>query len=241
MPANRSDKSTGQQLFIVIKDNVKLNRGGSVMNLNPKIFLALILSLCALLPVPVGAHCDTLDGPVIKAAQKALDTGDPNLVLIWIQEKDEPQIKEAFNKTLTVRKLSPEAKDLADMYFFETLVRVHRAGEGASYTGLKPAGLDLGPAVPAADKALETNSSDDLVKLLTDAVQNGTIEEFEKAISKKDFSPDNVEAGREYIEAYVPFIHYVERIYEAAAAPVEGHYLETEQLEEEEAHESISN
>lgn len=239
MPTNRSDKSTRQQLFIVIKYNIKFNRGGSVMNLNPKIFLALILSLCALLLAPAGAHCDTLDGPVIKAAQKALDTEDPNLVLIWIQEKDEPQIKEAFDKTLVVRKLSPEAKDLADMYFFETLVRVHRAGEGASYTGLKPAGLDLGPAVPAADKALETNSSDELVKLLTDVVQNGTMEEFEKAISKKDFSPDDVEAGREYVEAYVPFIHYVERIYEAAAAPIEGHYLETEQLEEEEAQENI--
>ena len=103
--------------------------------------LALILSLCILL-VPAGAHCDTLDGPVVTAAKEALDTGDANPVLIWVQEKDEAQIREAFNKTLSVRKLSPETKDLADMYFFETLVRVHRAGEGASYTGLKPAGLD---------------------------------------------------------------------------------------------------
>ncbi len=115
--------------------------------------LALILSLCILL-VPAGAHCDTLDGPVVVAAQKALDTGDVNPVLIWVQEKDEAQIREAFNKTLSVRKLSPEANDLADMYFFEMLVRVHRAREGAPYTGLKPAGLDRG-AVGAADKALE--------------------------------------------------------------------------------------
>ena len=112
------------------------------------------------------------------------------------------------------------------MYFFETLVRIHRAGEGAPYTGLKPAGLDLGPAIPAADKALESNSPDQLVKLLTDAVKNGTQEEFEKAIAKKDFGTDDIKVGREYIEAYVPFIHYVERIYEAASAPVEGHYVE---------------
>lgn len=189
-------------------------------------FLALFLSLSILILAPADAHCDTLDGPVVTAAQKALDTDDVNLVLIWVRADDEAQIREAFNKTLDVRKLSAEAKDLADMYFFETLVRVHRAGEGAPYTGLKPAGLDLGPAVPAADKALESNSSDELVKLLTDAVQNGTLEEFEKATSKKNFSPDDVEAGREYIEAYVPFVHYVERIYEAAVAPAEGHYSE---------------
>jgi hypothetical protein len=200
--------------------------------------LALILSIWILLLVPAGAHCDTLDGPVVKAAQKALDTGNVNPVLIWVQEKDEALIREAFNKTLVVRKLSPEAKDLADMYFFETLVRIHRAGEGASYTGLKPAGLDLGPAIPAADKALESGSSDQLVKLLTEAVQNGTLTEFEKAAAKKNFSADDTKAGREFIEAYVPFIHYVERIYEAATAPAEGHYIEEghgqEQIDAEE-------
>lgn len=90
------------------------------------------------------------------------------------------------------------------MYFFETLVRVHRAGEGAPYTGLKPAGLDLGPAIPAADGALETGSPDKLVKLLTDATENGTREEFSKVMEKRNFNANNVSAGREYIEAYGP-------------------------------------
>ncbi len=200
------------------------------------VIAVLILGLFVLLfSMPAGAHCDTLDGPVVMAAQNALDSGNVNLILIWVQEKDEAQIKEAFNKTLAVRGLSPEAKDLADMYFFETLVRVHRAGEGAPYTGLKPAGLEQELAVTATDEALESGSSDKLVKLLTDAVQNGTREEYEKVIARKDFSPDDVEAGREYVEAYVPFIHYVEKIYEAATAPIEGHY--TEQTNTEAAHE----
>ena len=92
------------------------------------------------------AHCDGMDGPVVRAAQKALEAGDVNLVLIWVQKKDEQTIKDAFQKTLEVRKLDPKARELADMYFFETLVRIHRAGEGESYTGIKPAGQDLGPA-----------------------------------------------------------------------------------------------
>ncbi len=68
--------------------------------------------------------------------------------------KDQVETRNGFQKTLTVRKLNPEAKELADMYFFETLVRIHWAGEGEPYTGIQPAGRDLGPAIPAADKAI---------------------------------------------------------------------------------------
>ena len=102
--------------------------------------LAAITSISlGLLTVPgmALAHCDTLDGPVVAAARKALDTNNINLVLPWVQKKDEADIKSHFQKTVTVRKAGKEAKELADMYFFETLVRIHRAGEGAGYTGLR--------------------------------------------------------------------------------------------------------
>ncbi len=211
-----------------IKTRVRLSRGGNAIRAHVMLFTAFLVILGIVVTTPVSAHCDTMDGPVVKAAQEALETGNVNLVLIWVQEKDETQIKEAFNNTIAVRKLSPEAKELADMYFFETLVRVHRAGEGAPYTGLKPAGLDLGPAIPAADEALKTGSPDKLVKLLNDATENGTREEFSKVMEKRNFNANNVSAGREYIEAYVPFIHYVERVYEAATAPAEGHYIEAD-------------
>lgn len=176
----------------------------------------------------VFAHCDGMDGPVVKPAQKALDTGDVNLVLIWVQKKDESEIKKAFQRALAVRKLSPEAKELADMYFFETLVRVHRAGEGAPYTGLKPAGRDLGPAIPAADKALESSSVDPLLKLLTDTMQGGIQERLKNAVAKKNFNKDDVEAGREYVKAYVEFVHYVEGLYEASKNPAHGHFQDPE-------------
>lgn len=149
-----------------------------------------------------------------------------NFVLIWVQKKDESELKNAFEKTLAVRKLNPQAKELADMYFFETLVRIHRSGEGAPYSGLKPAGRDLGPAIPAADKALETGKVESLVKLLTDGMQAGVREKFTQAMAKKKFGQNDVTAGQEYVQSYVEFIHYVERIYEAAKNSSEGHYPE---------------
>jgi hypothetical protein len=185
-------------------------------------------SVFFLLPGQVYAHCDGLDGPVVKAAQKALETGNVNLVLIWVQKNDEGELTKAFDKARAVRKLSPQARELADTYFFETLVRVHRAGEGAPYTGLQPAGRDLGPAIPAADKALEIGKIEPLLKLLTEAVQTGTREQFKEVIGKKNFAKDDVSAGREYVKGYVEFVHYVERIYEAAKKPAEGHYAESQ-------------
>lgn len=175
------------------------------------------------------AHCDGLDGPVVTAAKKALVTSDVGLVLPWVQKGDEPLIRSAFDSSLAVRKLGPTAQHLADMYFFETLVRVHRAGEGVAYTGLKPAGRDLGPAIPAVDKALESGDIDSVLTLLSNSVAEGIHERFKEAMAKKNYDKADVAAGREYIEAYVQFIHYVEGIYQATQGAVGGHAGEAEE------------
>ena len=156
------------------------------------------------------AHCDGFDGPVVAAARAALQTGNVNHVLIWVRPEEAAQIKLAFDEALAVRKLSPQAESLADRSLFETLVRIHRAGEGAPYTGLKSVGRDLGPAIPAADEAIKTGADDTLIRLLTKKVQDGIATHFQEVLAKKKFAVDDVAAGREYVEAYVGFIHYVE-------------------------------
>jgi Family of unknown function (DUF6448) len=195
------------------------------------VFLAAVVLLLA--SSTALAHCDGMDGPVVKAARRALEARDVNLVLIWVQKKDEAEIRRAFEDTLTVRSLSSQAKDFADRYFFETLVRLHRAGEEAPYTGLKPAGRDLGPAIPAADWALQEDSAEQLKLLLADAMQRGLREHFAKALAKRKFRSDDLAAGREYVEAYVEFIHYVERVYQASTQAARGHFHESEAAHEE--------
>jgi hypothetical protein len=165
---------------------------------------------------------------VVKAAQAALESGDVNGVLIWVRPQETDEIKHAFDQTLAVRELNAQAQALADRYFFETLVRVHRAGENAPYTGLKPAGRDLGPAISAADEALATGSDAHLMGLLTDKVKEGIQDHFEAVNNKAKFAPGDITAGREYVEAYVGYIHYVERLYESAEKSSQGHYSEPE-------------
>jgi len=175
----------------------------------------------------VQAHCDSLDGPVVNAARAALTENDVDLVLIWVLEDDSDTIKQAFERTLAVRTLNPEARELADMYFFETLVRIHRAGEGVAYTGLKPAGTDFGPSIPATDKALESGDIEPVMKLLSGTIKRGVHEHFQQILSKKEFNPNNVQAGREFVKAYVEYTHFVKGIYDAAANAAGGHFPET--------------
>ncbi len=162
------------------------------------------------------AHCDTLDGPVVMTAKAALEKSDVTPILKWVKKSDEAEIRELFKKTLIVRGKGKEAQELADRFFFETLVRIHRAGEGAPYTGLKSEPAE--PIIAAADQALESGSIDDLVKHITDVVAKGIRERFAHAKEAKKHTDENIESGREFVEAYVVFTHYVERLHVDALA-----------------------
>jgi hypothetical protein len=161
------------------------------------------------------AHCDALDGPVITEARKALEAGNVNLVLGWVQKKDEAEIRDAFTKVITVRKTSAVGKELADRYFFETLVRVHRAGEGASFTGLKPAG-NIEAIIAAADKTVATGELKPVAELVKRRMDDGLQRRFDDLVSKKTYQPNDVEASRAYLDTYVDYMHYVESLYNAA-------------------------
>jgi hypothetical protein len=182
----------------------------------------IIFEILFLYSVNAKAHCDTLDGPVVETARQALASGDVTPLLKWVSIKDEQLIRTAFQNTVEVRKLGGKAQELADMYFFETLVRIHREGEGASYTGLK-AGSEIDPAVALADKALETGSVDKLTSVLTEAAARGIRERFNRALETKKHADESVSAGREFVEAYVTFTHYVENLHDSVKGGTEHH------------------
>ncbi len=184
---------------------------------------AIAIAALAVRPAPALAHCDTLDGPVVAAARVALQSRTIVPVLKWVKPDAEPELRAAFERTLAVRTRGADAKALADMYFFETLVRLHRAGEGAPYTGLKPAG-GVPPVLEAADKALEEGSIDALIGRVTGELAAGMRERFARAAGAKRHAAESVEAGRAFVESYVDYVHYIERLHDltAAAEPAHG-------------------
>ena len=160
----------------------------------------------------VRAHCDSLDGPVLIEASAALANGDVTPLLKWVPADNEEEIRTVFKQAVIVRKNGEDAREVADRFFFETLVRIHRAGEGASYTGLKAAGTTL-PAVVAADKALDAGSVDALSEKIGNAVRDGIRKRFAEVTENQKNANVSIEGGREYVAAYVEYVHFIEGIH----------------------------
>jgi hypothetical protein len=169
-------------------------------------------------------HCDSLDGPVVRAATQSLERRDVDLVLPFVPEEAEEEVTAAFEQALRVEPLAPEARQLAREWFFENVVRIHRAGEGAPYTGLKPAGLGEGPVIPVAERALATGSPDELVALLVEALERAIRERFEHAMHLKARANGDVRANRAYVEAMLGLEVWSHSIHEALhASPHDAH------------------
>lgn len=179
------------------------------MNRPRLLLLSLTAALAAIFVGAASAHCDALDGPVVRDARLALESGDPTPALKWVTPRGETEVREAFRATLVVRAKDEEAQQLADRYFFETLVRVHRAGEGEGFSGLKPAG-SADPGLIAADQALEAGSVTRLSRELSARLADGVSTRFRRAMELKPRMGHSVEAGRAYVAAYVDYIHFVE-------------------------------
>jgi hypothetical protein len=175
---------------------------------------AALAATLTLIGVPAHAHCDQVDGPVVNDARAALNAGDVTEVLKWIPAEGEEELREAFDQTLAVRGESPEARELADRYFFETVVRIHRASEGAAFTGLKPADTPVSPAIERTDAALASGSVDELATDIADAVEQSIRTQYAATMEARADRDESVEAGREFVAQYVPFVHYVKRIHD---------------------------
>ena len=169
-------------------------------------------------------HCDSLDGPVVTAARRALEVGDVDLVLPFVPEYGEAEVRAVFATVMDVRGLSNAAGEVADRLLFETVVRVHRSGEGAPYTGLKPAGLSEGPVIPLAERAIETGSPELVAEFLTGVLRDQLKHRIEEvnafAVTKERSIPD----ARAYVEAMLGFEVYCHHLLQALEAPAHGEH-----------------
>ena len=146
-------------------------------------------------------HCDSMDGPVVRAAIRALEERDVDIVLPFVKAEGEEEVRRAFELVVAAREQGATAREVADRYLFDTVVRVHRAGEGAPFTGVKPAGLPVGPVIPVAERAIETGSAEELLEVLGDALRDEVKERIDRVLELKIHADGPVPEAREYVEA----------------------------------------
>lgn len=180
--------------------------------------VAILLILAA---PPVFAHCDWIKGPVVADARTALAKADVTPTLKWVAAADEAEIRRAFDRTMAARAGSAEARDVADQWFFETVVRVHRASEGEPFTGLQGAEYKPEAGIEMADHAVENNSIAEVEKSLTAAIRSELQQRFIAATEAKKHAQESVEAGRRFVHAYAEFIHYVDGVHRSVLGAVE--------------------
>jgi len=168
-------------------------------------------------------HCDSMDGPVVTAARSALEKGNVELALPFVKKESENEVLGAFEKALAVREMCEPAQEIADLYFFETVVRLHREGEGAEFTGIKPAGLDVGPVIPIAEEAIETGDADHLETILCEEIKHQIHHRLEEAMRLKKHVDEGVDQAREYVEAMLGFQVWSHKLFiTARSSPHEG-------------------
>jgi len=184
-----------------------------------------ILSLIALFSIisiqPVSAHCDSYDGPALIDAEKALATNNVDYILKWINADMEDEVVPLFHKTYSLRNGDKEIYEIVKKHFYETFIRLHREMEGATFTGLKPAGTTAHITV-MSDKALETGDFESLLKALNRHVNSQLRDKFDKTEALYKVKDNSVEKGREYVNAYVDYTHAVEAVHDILAGG--GHH-----------------
>lgn len=168
-------------------------------------------------------HCDSLDGPVVRAARTALEHEDVELLLPYVSKAGESELREAFELVAKARTQGPESRELADRFLFETSVRIHRAGEGAPYTGLKPAGLDVGPVIPIAERAIEDGSPAPLIGFFVAAIQAEIVDRFEEMVSARSRRHEGLDEARRYVSEMLGLQVWMHKLYKSLHAEVHDH------------------
>lgn len=184
---------------------------------------ALLAVALLLVPVTARGHCDRLDGPVAGAAREALESGRFEAVQIWVSAPQEAALRDAWELARRARDEGPQAAKLAERYLIETAVRLHREAEGMTYDGVKPAGLELPQDVALGDRALESGELEPVVAFLSDEMRHKTRHLFQEALAARATRRESLEAGREWVDAYVRYIVFVHGLHQSIeAGPAHG-------------------
>lgn len=174
------------------------------------IAFAITLTVVALAPLRASAHCDTMAGPTAQDGLRALETGNLALASKWVPAAAESELREVFEAARAARDLGPAGQEAADHWFVENLVRIHRAGEGAVFSGVQPYGVPVDERVAAADLAVDSGDLAPLRGLVTEERWPELDRRFALVRERSGYDVTDAEQGRSYVEAYVSFFKYAE-------------------------------
>ena len=154
-------------------------------------------------------HPHSRNGPLMKAAQMALVTGNVNYVLLWVPEESENTLKNLLEKTCCERSARKNMQNRAIDWYFDTVNQFHSANKGALYPYLKPGGRDESLIAVKVERAIESGNFEEIIEIIPDTHAADVRERFHHVMDKSNFDRNNIAAGRAYVSAFIDFLTYV--------------------------------
>lgn len=148
-------------------------------------------------------------GPVMKAAQMALESGNARHILIWVPEGSENTVRNLLEKACCEQY---SQKNRATQWYFETVQRLHRSGMRSCYSGPDPFISGEIPIIQKADEAIETGNFEELSSMVPDMHISEARQRFYTIREMRNNPADTPAAGRKYVSAYLDFITYLHNL-----------------------------
>jgi len=157
----------------------------------------------------MGLHCDRNDGPVTRAAKRALETGNAQHILIWIQEDSENTVKNLLEKACCERTTRNDAHNNTVDWYFGTVSRLHSAYHGTHNLNISTKTPEEKAIILLVERACESGNFEDLSPVIPDDCTGEMRQYFDDVMKMRNFDKKNSAAGRVYVSAVVNFITFV--------------------------------
>src|SRR5512137_2844109 len=151
---------------------------------------------------------DEMHEPVFKAAKMSLETGNVNHILIWLPVESENSLKNLLEKTCCIRSSRMNMQKQAYDWYFETVNRFYRSSSPPDHHRTQSPDLS-GKLVLKIDRAIESGNFEEIQDIIPVTHEADAKQRFQHLIKMRDFSVNNIAAGRLYVSAFFDFHHYV--------------------------------
>jgi hypothetical protein len=146
------------------------------------------------------------NGPVMRAAKMALETGNADHILIWVPEESENTLKNLLEKTCCERTTQRKARNHSIEWYLQTINRLH-----SEY--YRPHDLNISTKTPEerktillVERACETGNFDEIATVMQITSDEEIRQRFNDVLNKSNYDMDNIAAGRAYVSAFTDFI-----------------------------------
>jgi hypothetical protein len=152
------------------------------------------------------------NGPVIRAAKMAMETGNASYILIWLPKEAENTLKNLLERTYCENRTRKNTQNHSIDWYFKSVNRLHSRYGWPDYPGMKFKETDEETIALMVERAFESGNFEEINSIIPLNHSGDARERFHKVMMKRNYSVDDIAAGRVYVSAFIAFIVYLHNL-----------------------------